>query len=496
MGGNYTKNMFKQLEEAFGKIDALNDKLNRIEAETANHYLKIIYEKDQEIARLRAENSDMKERIAKLEAEVDRLRKQLNNDSSNSSAPPSGDQKSNRPNAFNGREKSGRKSGGQKNHKAHYLSKSEIRRKIEEGSLKHKVVEHGSPQRNRRYISKYIIDIKVETVAMEHRFYEDEVGKIHIPEEFHSDVQYGPELKTLATTLIGQGIVASNRVVELIDEMSANALKISEGSVYNWLSEFDRKAVPAIENIKTKILNAPVMRIDETGSRCEEKNMYFRNYSDDKHVLYTLNPTKGKSAIVEDAILPVYIGTLVHDHNTVNYNYGTKNAECNVHIIRYLKANCENTSNTWSADMIDLLTRLNRTRKLALAFGLEAFEAEDILNYSKRYDEIIAAGFDSLGNTKSWVYKKDEKQLLNRMKKYKDNHLLFILDFSVPFDNNLSERDLRIIKTKNKVSGSFRTLQGGRRFANLMSISKTAIKHNLSPYKAVFAIFASSSLAL
>lgn len=491
MGGNYAKDIFKQLESALQKIDELNNKINRIESETSNKFLKIIYEKDQEIARLHSENADLKGRILKLEAEVDRLRKQLSNDSSNSSSPPSSDQKPNRANIFNNREKSNKKSGGQKNHKGQYLNKTEIRRQIDNGIMKHKIINHGNPQSDRRYTSKYIIDIKVETIAIEHRFYEDDAGRINIPEEFHSAVQYGNELKTLVTTLIGQGIVASNRVVELISEMSANVINISEGSIYNWLSEFDSKVIPVIENIKNKVLNASVMNVDETGTRCEKKNMFFRNYSNDKYVLYTLNPTKGKKAIEEDGVLPVYTGTLIHDHNTVNYNYGTRNGECNVHIIRYLKANSENTQNSWSDDMIRFLTGLNQKKKLAMCSGLERFEIEDIEKHKKRYDEIIAIGFTSLDNTKSLVYRDDEKKLLSRLKKYKDNHLLFAADFAVPFDNNLSERDLRIIKTKTKVSGCFRTLVGGRRFANLMSITKSAIKQNLSPYKSIRAIFLS-----
>ena len=490
MGGNYAKDMFKQLENALLKIDELNNKVDRIEAETANKYLQIIYEKEQEIARLRAENAELKDRIAKLEAEIDRLRKQLNNNSSNSSLPPSNDNKPNRTKIFNSREKSGNKSGGQKNHIGYCLKKEEIQRKIEDGTLTHKVVEYGNPQANRRYVSKYVVDIKVDTVATEHRFYADDNGKIHIPEEYRADVQYGDELKTLTTILISQGIVASNRVVELIGEMSANAIKISEGSIYNWLSEFDKKVKPVIDGIKHRVLNAPVIHVDETGSRCEKKNMYFRNYSDEDHVLYTFNATKGKSAIEEDGVLPVYIGTLVHDHNTVNYNYGTRNAECNVHVIRYLKANYENTRNMWSCDMIEFLTGLNRTKKLAMAYGMSEFSAEDIEKHRKCYDEILCTGLANVDDTKSRIYKKDEKTLLNRLKKYKDNHLLFAVDFAVPFDNNMSERDLRTVKTKTKVSGCFRSIEGGKRFANLMSIVKTAIKQNRSPYKSVKAVFA------
>ena len=103
---------------------------------------------------------------------------------------------------------------------------------------------------------------------------------------------------------------------------------------------------------------------------------------------------------------------------------------------------------------------------------------------------IVLAGFEVLKTVKSRFYKKEEKRLLNRLKKYRENHLLFAIDFSVPFDNNLSERDLRTVKTKGKVSGCFRSLQGARIFANLMSVTKTAIKQGASPFAAVRGVFA------
>ena len=98
MASNYEKGMFNQLQAALLKIDDLAEKVKKIETETENKYLKIIFEKDQEIARLKTENAEMKERIVKLETENARLRKQLNNDSNNSSNPPSSDTKPNAPN--------------------------------------------------------------------------------------------------------------------------------------------------------------------------------------------------------------------------------------------------------------------------------------------------------------------------------------------------------------------------------------------------------------
>ena len=488
-----SKALFSQLESALLRIDELSSKVKRIETETENKYLRIIYEKDLEIARLKAENAELKERVLKLEAEVDRLRKQINKDSGNSSKPPSGDQKPN-VNIFNGRERNGKRPGGQRGHKGYCLSKAEIEDKISKGLVGHRVVEHGAP--SSKYISKYVIDIKVETIVSEHRFYADGKGRIKVPKTYRGNVQYGTGVKTLVAALAGQGIVASNRIVDLIGAMSENAIRLSDGTVYNFLSEFNEKSVSVIDVIKTRLLNAPLMHVDETGARCESKNMFFRNYSNDKYVLYTFNPTKGKQAIGDDGILGQYIGTLVHDHNTVNYNYGSGNAECNVHLIRYLKANSETARKTWSDDMINLLLSLNRSKKLAMAYGMTGFERQDLERYERLYDEIINEGLLNLNNTTSRIYRDDEKKLLKRLKKYKNNHLMFAHDFNVPFDNNLSERDLRMVKTKAKISGCFRNLSGAKAFANLMSIIKTAIKNCLSPFYAINSILIGQQLFL
>jgi transposase len=139
--------------------------------------------------------------------------------------------------------------------------------------------------------------------------------------------------------------------------------------------------------------------------------------------------------------------------------------------------------------MTDFLISLKRSKEIALAFGSDGFEEDNLKNQRERYDEIVAAGFAVLKTAASRFYQKEEKKLLNRLKKYRENHLLFATDFSVPFDNNLSERDLRMVKTKCKVSGCFRSLAGAKVFASLMSVTKTAIKQNVSPFVAVRSVF-------
>ena len=481
---NYEKNLFKHNQELIAENEKLRKKINKIETETANKYLGVIDQLKETVEILLQKCTVLEERVAKLEAENDRLRKQLNNDSGNSSKPPSTDIKPNAPNTYNERTKTGKKSGGQKGHKGKHLSVEAVEGKISEGLMTRKVVEHGTPGSN--YISKYVIDLKIKAVAIEHRFYED----VKIPKQFRPDVQYGNEIKSVVATLAGQGLVASNRIVDMIAAMSNGAFELSDGTVYNFLSQFNSKVQTVVSKIKTKLLNNTVMNVDETGARINEHNMTFRNYSDANHVLYTANPTKGTKAIEADDVLPKFCGILVHDHNTVNYNYGTGNGECNVHLIRYLKANFENTKHDWSDDMIKFLLSVKRSKEVAVGFGANGFEFDKIEKIRKRFDAIIESGLEAHKTVKSKFYKEEERKLLNRLKKYRDNHLLFAENFDVPFDNNLSERDLRMVKTKAKVSGCFRSLQGAKVFANLMSVIKTATKQMVSPHVAIRSVFA------
>jgi transposase-like protein len=483
LGANYEKGLYKHNQELTEENERLKGKIVKIETETANKYLGIIDKLNETIEKVIQKCAALEERVIKLETENERLRKQLNSDSGNSSKPPSGDQKANGTNTYNGRSKTERKSGGQLRHEGKHLSRTKKEEKLAKGEMRREIVNHGNPEG--KYISKYIIELKIETIATEHRFYEG----AKIPKEMRAEVQYGSTVKGLVATLAGQGLVSSNRIVDMVAAWTNGSIELSDGTVYNFLAEFKEKAESFVESTKTKLLNNALMHVDETGVRVNGRNMFFRNYSDELRVLYTANQTKGKKSIEDDNILPQYVGVLVHDHNTVNYNYGMGNAECNVHLIRYLKANSENTHHCWSEEMIEFVLSLKRSKEFAVCFGAKRFEQADLEGYRKRYDEIVSAGFDVSKDTKSRFYQAEEKKLLKRLKKYRDNHLLFAVNFAVPFDNNLSERDLRMVKIKQKVSGCFRSLGGAKIFANLMSVIKSAVKQNISPYFAVLSVF-------
>lgn len=492
---DYNNQIFKQVQELINKCDSLSADMKRERKEHKKEMNDLRAQHQKEIYELRAEHkkeiSELNQRVEKLEVENkklkndnDRLKKIINNDSNNSSKPPSSDIKRNIP---NNREKTNKKVGGQKGHTAHFLSKKSVEEKIANKKIQHILITPDEPQKE--YISKYILDLDVKVIAKEYRFYKDKDGKYKIPKEFKTDVQYGSNLKTLCTVLNVEGIVALDRLANFVSFISGGSINISKGTIVNFTKEFSRKSQYLIDEIKNDILNSELLHTDATTSRCENKNVCVRTHSTEKSTLLIPTYKKNKKCIEETNILNNYTGNLVHDHETVMYNYGNKHIECNVHISRYLRGNFENTQNKWSLKMRAFLCSLNEYRKKLKNNGIEELEEEKLDKYSKRYNEILEEGYLENKNTKGKYLRQEEKSLLNRLKKYKENHLMFLYDFSVPFDNNLSERDLRHIKTKQKISGHFNSFEGLKIYSNIKSIICTLKKRGKKFYNTIYDVF-------
>lgn len=487
-GGDYSNQVFKQLQEVMKKCDDLSHEVKTIEKKTEKKFKKQLKEQKeyftQKIKILEKENKELKIENKKLRNDNDRLKKIINNDSNNSSKPPSSDIKRNIP---NNREKTDKKAGGQKGHKAHFLSKKLVEEKIKRGEFKREIYHKGKIQKE--YITKYILDLEINVIAKEYRFYKDKKGKYNIPKEFKTDVQYGSELKTLCTILNIEGIVALDRLTNLVSCITHGGIKLSKGSIVNFTKELNQKSEYLIKEIEEDLLNSEMMNTDATTGRCENKNICVRTYSTEKTTLLIPSYGKGKKYIEETNILNRYTGNLVHDHETVMYNYGEKHIECNVHISRYLRGDYENTKNEWALKMRSFLCCLNEYRKKLKTKGIEKLEKEQLERYSKRYDEILEEGYEENKKVKGKYLRQEEQRLLNRLKKYKENHLMFLYNFSVPFDNNLAERDLRHVKSKQKISGHFNSMEGIKIYLNIKSIIGTIKKRGENFYNKIFKIY-------
>ena len=203
---NYENGMYQQPMEIMGRLETV-EKDSAQKIDTLN----------KRIATLENENLVLKKENQLLKDDNARLRGIINNNSSNSSLPPSSDQKGGRPaNTYNSRPDTKRKAGGQKGHKGITLTKADIEEKIRSGKCRHEVCTLG-PKKGNRYVTKYVIDLKAETVITEIRIHEDEHGKFHIPPQYRSDVTYGENVKALAVSLYSEGVMSNDRIAAFFE---------------------------------------------------------------------------------------------------------------------------------------------------------------------------------------------------------------------------------------------------------------------------------------
>lgn len=499
MGGNYSKGMYNQLMEVMAKLDVLEQEHKQDR--------KVINDLTEEVTFLRKENNELKEEVIRLNQKCnvleeenihlkkenlilrndnERMKRILNNDSSNSSVPPSRDETGKAPNTYNSRKPTKKKQGAQKGHKGNGLSKADIQKKIEDGSYEHRIETIGVP--SKKYITRYRLDLEIKTVATEIRIYADESGKFQIPADLTADVSYGNTIRGMAAFLYGEGVVSNDRICTFINSISGNTLSISEGSIYGFCQKFGERCSKESQTIEQQLLNSYEICTDATPVKTNGVQTYIRNFSTSNNVLYCSSNNKDLKTLNTFKILKDFTGVLTHDHETALYHFGTKHGECNVHLNRYLLKNTQETGNMWSHNLSCFLSGMNQARNRLKENGGTEFTAEQLERYSCRYDEIIAVGAEQNKQTKGRYAKKEEKALLKRLKKYKNNHLLFLRDFHVHFSNNISEKDLRICKNRQKMAGGFRKVSGREMYCKIMSFIETVKRRKLNIFQSIITL--------
>jgi transposase/regulator of replication initiation timing len=460
MVGNYEKNMFRHLQDLMMQVETMSAEMTAMKAK---------YEKD--IDGLKAENLQLKKEMVTLKQENQKLKDIIGKNSGNSSKPPSSD---GFKKIHNSREKSGRKSGGQLGHKGTGPKLHENPTRVED--IKAETCTCGGKVKyGGAYKAKQRVDIEIFTDITEYREYEGVCEccgrrvENHAP--IHETLTYGDTLKSLSAMLTTEGCVSINRVKQMIRELTGGIVDLSEGTIVKWNKDLALRLVPAIEEIKESLLVSPVIHKDETGIRVKKAMNWFHVLSSKTHTYFYAHKKRGNEADKEMDILPSYGGVAVHDHLKGLYDFTCSHAECNAHILRYLKSAVESKKRRWAQEMIELL--------------LEAKEHGGGDEVPWRYDEILERGLREFLKDEAPDYNGEDMKLLRRMKAYKAEHLRFVTDRGVPFDNNQAERDLRMIKAKMKISGCFRAEDGGKVFAALKSYTSTLRKNGRNIFQGI-----------
>ena len=431
-----------------------------------------------EIARLKTENAQLKDKLAKYESK-------RRNKKKNTSQPPSKDQKptfaeismpenDGKPvNSYNGRKSSGRSPGGQKGHKGKTLSKKEVEALLETGQVTHEIVCHGHIPIPDECIVRYELAIETSTKIIEHRF----ADICLVPDEYISDVVYGASVKSIASMLYAGHHVALDRVSSILSYMTHGMIEPSKGTIYKFIKEFARKSLPEFVAVLGKSLDSSTKYTDGTYITVNGSRSYIRNISTSTSVLYEFLPKKNLSSLGKTLVLPFCQCPLVHDHETALYNYGVAHGECNAHHLRYLRKTLEDTGHRWPVLFINFLVGWNQIKQEAMEKGRTCLSVAEHAVMKEEFDTLLSLGETEnellRGVVGKYFARVDEAKLLRRFRKYEKNVLLFLYDFNVDFTNNLSERDLRLVKGHLKMSGGFRSQEGASLFCRFQTVYQT-----------------------
>jgi transposase len=418
------------------------------------------------------ENEKLTNEIAALRDQRDKFKAMLSKDSANSSKPPSTDG-FRKAKASSLRQPSGKKPGGQLGHPGHTIEFFQNPTQIIDKKPEAVCSCGGVVQCGDEYLPKQVADIKVMVDVVEERVYSgqcERCGKIHhgeFSEGFVNPVQYGSNVKTLIALLNGYGNVTINKTVEILNGVSGGALHLSLGTVVNFQKSLVEKIQQPLEIIKQRLIHCNVLGADETGCRVNGKLNWIQIFSNSQYTLFGFNKKRGDLYADDLDILDLFTGILVHD----------------IEIMKH----------PWATDLAELFRDANKLKKHYLALGQNSIDENKLARVSARYDEILAAGkaqyTAATENKKNISYFNDERLLLIRLGKYKQEHLRFLMNFDVPFDNNGSERDARFFKGKVKVAGCFRSEDGAKNYAKIASLISTLRKQGANVYVSINDIF-------
>ena len=404
-----------------------------------------------ELERLRAENAALRALVEQLQQRIAELEARLNKDSHNSNKPPSSDSPFKKPPPRSQRKAAGRKPGGQQGHPG------ATRELVEDPEARVIVPLSGTcacgrccaeipaeilPER------RQVIGLEMRRKVVEYRIVAGTCacGHTHrseFPEGVAAPVQYGPSVSALSVYLTQYQLLPYQRTAELLAQVGG--IPLSPGSVHRAVEVAGHRLKPMEQAIRDALITAAVAHADETGMRVGTKLYWLHVLSTPALTAYFPHPKRGAEPLDAFGLLERFTGVLVHDHWSADERYACLHAFCNAHHLRELIALAETipSQQRWAEDMIALLCEANTLTAAARLQGLEALlPAAEVERLHGRYDAILetAARRNPLRapppGAKRRVKQSPAHNLVKRLREKRDDVLRFITDLHVPFDNN------------------------------------------------------------
>lgn len=443
-------------------------------------------------------------RIEGLGREVKELQGRLGKDSHTSSKPPSSDGFGKRTKSL--RRKSEKSSGGQASHRGQTLEWQSEPDIVESHpvevcsgcgtSLATVAVEEVIARQVGELppIKLKVSEHQVEVKSCPHC---GQVNRGSFPAEASRVVQYGPRLKSMMVYLMEGQLLPSNRVCEVLTDLLG--VSVSEGTLYTNREQCFERLATIESEIQQAIKDSGVVHFDETGLRVNKQLWWLQVAATDGLTYYFVHGKRGPAAMDEMGILPEFRGYAVHDGWQSYQGYDGDHVLCNAHHLRELQYILEQYGQPWAFQMSVLLVSIHHWVETLKADGEGALPTGDLAVLEARYQAILEEGFadnplpevvKTRAGKRGRPKRSPPRNLLERLQKHQGAVLAFMQDFTLPFDNNQAERDLRMMKLKQKISGSFRSEDGARQFCRIRGYLATLRKQGLNVFDALFNLFA------
>ncbi len=446
-----------------------DEELDQLRAEKTALY-EALRRKDEELEQSHQANQDLREglkqaiiaigagheRVNVLEGLIDALQERINTlerhqakDSHNSSLPPSSDRFVRAPKSL--RTKSGKKPGGQPGHRGHHLQQVEIPDQI----LIHPVARCEHCQHDLRAQPaalperRQVMDLPVKRLwVTEHRVEEKQcpmcshLTRASFPTAVVAPAQYGTGIQSLATYVVEGQAVPYARASQLLQELLG--VQLSAGSIASFVTTCHQQLAEVEKALKAALVKTNVIHQDETTLRVGTTGWWVHVCSTKRLTHYAAHPSRGRTALNAIGIAPQFRGTSVHDGFRSYQGYGFTHAWCNVHHLRELTFVEEELKQAWARKMKELLLDMKAEVEQAKALGQHELEVLLLAPLLRRYDELLTEGY--LANPPAPPPKKrpggrpkqsPARNLLDRLCGGKWAVLRFLLDFAVPFDNDV-----------------------------------------------------------